>query len=75
MNIRLIGSPDLVRRWKSMLDEILATHGMEYPSRGGDKLRVYFEIDDRFAEVAMDRFEEQQRVAGIVPTKGKALES
>src|SRR2546426_664373 len=40
MKIRLMGSPDLVRAWKSAIETSYGIHGQEYPSRRGSDLRV-----------------------------------
>jgi len=57
MKIRLMGSPDLVRAWKSAIETSYGIHGQEYPSRRGSDLRVYFDLDDRLAAKAIASFQ------------------
>ena len=50
MNIRLMGSPDLVRAWASTLENHFGVKGGEYPTRGGGTdIRWYVDLDDRLA--------------------------
>lgn len=57
MKIRLMGSPDLVRAWKAAMEQSYGIHGAEYPSRHGNDLRVYFDLDDRVAAKAIASFQ------------------
>jgi len=67
MKLRLMGSPDLVRAWKQMFEHEWGITGAEYPSRrGGNELRVYFDIDDRFAMFTVKVFQDHTQ-----PKKGE----
>lgn len=56
MNIRIMGSPDLVLAWKEELEEEYKVSGKVYANRGGSPdIRVYFNIDDRLAEKILTR--------------------
>ena len=60
MKIRLMGMPDLVRRWQAELERAYNVKGTEYANRGGDpQIRVYFDLDDREAEAVLNRAQEQ----------------
>lgn len=50
MNIRIMGSPDLVKAWKAALESEYGISGAVYPNRGrGGDVRAYFNLDDRLA--------------------------
>lgn len=53
MKLRLMGPPDIVRKWADRL----ALHGItgrEYPNRGSTDVRWYCDIDDRTAAMMGD---------------------
>ena len=53
MKLRLMGPPDIVRKWA----ERLRTHGItgrEYPCRDSTDIRYYADIDDRAAAAIGD---------------------
>ena len=62
MKIRLVGPPDIVRTWATMIEEQFGCSGDEYPTRGrGTDIRYYVDIGDRKA-AAVGAWEAQAHV-------------
>ena len=60
MKIRLMGQPDLVRRWQRELERSYRVKGREYANRGNDpQVRIYFDLDDREAEAILNQINDQ----------------
>lgn len=77
MKIRLMGQPDLVRRWQRELERSYRVKGREYANRGNDpQVRIYFDLDDREAEAILnqmnDQPEKQTRSSKTEPEKPEA---
>ena len=53
MNIRISGSPDLVRAWAAQFEGHFGIRGREYPNRNSADIRYYLDLDDRVAAGAM----------------------
>ena len=54
MKLRLMGPPDIVRGWASLLEEAFQSTGREYPTRdGGADIRYYLDLDDLVAAGVM----------------------
>jgi hypothetical protein len=54
MNLRLMGSTDLVTKWAELLEH-LGLPGQVYPQRQGSGARLYVTVDDRQAQVLAER--------------------
>jgi hypothetical protein len=68
MNIRIMGSPDIVLGWKAMLEREYGISGAVYPNRGrGGDVRAYFNLDDRVAAqiVGVSHSTEVEAPAGV----------
>ncbi|MFC4161961.1 hypothetical protein [Chitinimonas lacunae] len=63
MKIRLMGPPDIVRAWRAMLEQEYGIVGAEYPNRGSNDVRAYFDLDDRVAA----------SIAGLSTTAGTGI--
>ncbi len=64
MQIRLMGSRDLLERIKNLVDK----HGKLYPNRGSDNdCRLFLNIDDHDAEQWIDLFETTDTIIEIDP--------
>ena len=68
MQIRLMGSPDLVKRMAALLGE---PDARTYPNRGGGAVRAYLDIDDRVAERLLDRADAGEPLALTEQEGGK----
>jgi len=74
MNIRIMGSPDIVLGWKAMLEREYGISGAVYPNRGtGGDVRAYFNLDDRVAAkiVGVSPSNEVEAPAGVPAKPGR----
>ena len=53
MNIRISGSPDLVRAWAARFETHFGIRGREYSNRNSADIRYYLDLDDRVAAGVM----------------------
>ena len=65
MKIRLMGSPDLVRRYAQLSEEGFGVKGKEYAARNSSDIRYYIDLDDRVAEAALERSPGQTMLAEL----------
>lgn len=68
MNLRIMGSTDLILRWLSILERA-GLSGQVYPQRRGGGSRLYVEIDDRKAEEIADKVTATQHRTALSSSK------